>query len=94
MDTLFLLGITAVQDSLISDWIGPAFLLVVAALSIKFVIQRQFRELATFLVIAAVVAVLIFAGSYVFGKDGVFTKVGKDAAGLIGNFINLHWPVL
>lgn len=84
-------GINKLQGMLISDWIGPAFLLVVAALSIKFVVQRQFRELATFLVIAAIVAVLIFAGEQVFGSGGWFTNLGKSAAELIGNFINLHW---
>ena len=82
-------GVQGVSNELITKWIGPAFLLLVAALSIKFVVQRQFRELAGFLVISAVVAVLIFAGDYIFGSGGVFTKLGKDAAGLVGNHVNL-----
>ena len=94
MNSLTLLsgGLAGLQTTLINSWIGPAFLLVVAALSISFVVKRQFRELASFLAISAVVALLVFAGSEVFGSGGWFTNLAKKGAkevGSTGNFISL-----
>ena len=53
-------GLGALQKTLVSNWIGPAFFIIVAGIAIKFIVSRQFRELAGFLGIAAIVALLIF----------------------------------
>lgn len=99
---IMILGLGTLQNDLISNWIGPAFFIVVAGFAIKFIISRQFRELASFLGIAAVVALLVFGGDFLFGKDsGIFYKIAKGfsnqlesggggGAGIInimGNFI-------
>lgn len=89
MNILLSGGVTALMDWLLSSWIGPIFFVVVAAVSITFLINRQFRMLWQFVAIAAVIGLLIFAGPWLFGSDGVFTNVGKDAGEKIGNFIQL-----
>lgn len=71
-------GLGKLQTSFVKNWIGPAFLIVVAFFAIKFIISRQFRELAGFLGIAAVVALLIFNSSDLFGSGGVFTGIAKS----------------
>lgn len=77
-------GFSQLKDSFINNWLGPIFILVVAAIAIKFVISRQFRELAGFLAIAAVVGLLVFAGDSIFGKSGYLSKmadgIGKGVA--------------
>lgn len=78
-------GLGNVQSNLVSNWIGPAFFIVVAGFAIKFVISRQFRELAGFLAIAAVVALLVFNGSGLFGEGGVFYGIANGFSGLLGN---------
>lgn len=87
MNLLFFLasndGLGNLQNTLVSNWIGPAFLIVVAALSIKFIVSRQFRELAGFLGIAAVVALLIFNGGNLFGKNGIFYKIAEGFSNLL-----------
>lgn len=80
MSPLFLAGLQTLQKSFINNWIGPAFLIVVAAVSIKFLMSRQFRELFAFVVIAMIVAVFIFAGQRMFGEGGIFTQIGEGAA--------------
>lgn len=70
-------GIGGLKEILIANWIGPAFFLVVAGLAIKFIISRQFRELAGFLGIAAIVALLIFGGEGLFGETGIFYKIAE-----------------
>lgn len=77
-------GIGRLQTDIVSNWIGPAFLMAIGGISIKFVISRQFRELAGFLGIAAVVALLVFAPSTIFGPTGIFTKIAKAMSGSIG----------
>lgn len=77
--TMFLAepGLGNLQESLVSNWIGPAFFIVVAGFAIKFIVSRQFRELAGFLAIAAVVALLVFNADGLFGTGGVFYNVAK-----------------
>lgn len=71
-------GLGALQRTLVSNWIGPAFFIIVAAVAIKFIVSRQFRELAGFLGIAAIAALLIFNASGLFGTNGVFYKIANS----------------
>lgn len=89
MDFLMLLagdpGLGRLQTNLVSNWIGPAFFIVVAGFAIKFIISRQFRELAGFLAISAVVALLVFNASGLFGKGGIFYNIANSFSGTLGN---------
>lgn len=78
-------GLGTVQTNLVNNWIGPAFLIVVAGFAIKFLISRQFRELAGFLGIAAIVALLVFNAGDLFGETGIFRKIAHGFSTLIGN---------
>lgn len=71
-------GLGTLQSSLVSNWIGPILFIAVAAISIKFIISRQFRELAGFLGIAAVVGLLVFNAGSLFGTKGTFTKIADS----------------
>ena len=77
-------GLGKLQSNLIENWIGPAFFIVVAGLAIKFIISRQFRELAGFLAIAAVVAILVFNSDGLFGEGGIFYKIADTFSSLLG----------
>lgn len=95
MNSLLLMaGLGTTYQNLISNWIGPAFLIVVAAVSIKFLISRQFRELGSFLIIAAIVAVLIFAGPALLGEAGVFKRIAEDGAKQLNTIILAFKPLL
>lgn len=85
MNSLLILsgGLSRLQNTLVQNWIGPVFLIVIAALSIKFMMQRQFRELAGFLAIGAVVGLLIYGTGTLFGERGLLTNIAKGFANLI-----------
>lgn len=70
-------GLGTLQANLVSNWIGPILFIVVAGISIKFIISRQFRELAGFLGIAAVVGLLVFNAGGLFGANGVFSGIAE-----------------
>lgn len=80
MDLMFLMnsGLKNISNNLINNWIGPVFLLIVAAVAVKFVVNKQWRELAVTVLIAAIASVLIFAGGDLFGKDKGLTKSSQD----------------
>lgn len=78
-------GLGTLQKSLVSNWIGPAFFIIVAGFAIKFIISRQFRELAGFLGIAAVVALLVFNANGLFGTGGVFYKIANGFSGKLSD---------
>ena len=77
-------GLGTLQTTLVSNWIGPAFLIIIAGMSIKFIVSRQFRELAGFLGIAAVVALLIFNSAGLFGEGGIFYNIANSFSTSIG----------
>ena len=66
-------GLGELKNNLIKDWIGPIYLLVVAVVGILIAKEREFRKLAAFLGIAALVGVLVFAGSQLFGNKGALS---------------------
>ena len=77
---LILEGLDTLRGTLVQQWIGPAALLVIAALSIKFLIDRNFRMLASFVIIGAIVAVLIYGTDLFFGQNGTFKKAVEEGA--------------
>lgn len=85
--TMFLAdaGLGNLQRTLVSNWIGPAFFIVVAGFAIKFIISRQFRELAGFLGIAAVVALLVFNADGLFGSGGIFYNIARAFSEALGS---------
>lgn len=85
LDTIFLSGLTEIYTDLTSNWIGPTFLIAVAAFSIYFIKNRQFRELGGFLAISAIVGVLVYAGSSLFGSGGTATKATSNLAKKVAN---------
>lgn len=88
MNNLILMaGLKTVQENLISNWLAPAFFIVVAAVSITLLVKKQMRELVLFAAIAVVAALLLFSGETLFGKEGIFTKIGNNAATSIGQAI-------
>lgn len=83
----FAQGINGIKDTLISNWIGPAFLLAVAGFAIMFIKDRAWMKLIGFFGIAALVGVLIFANDALFGSSGSIKKAGEGLATQI-NTIN------
>lgn len=79
--SIMLAGLSGIQTSLITNWIGPIFLMGVAAFALVFIKDRAWMKLIGFIGIAAVVGVLIFAGGTLFGSaDSGLTGVAKSAA--------------
>jgi hypothetical protein len=78
-------GLQGLQTTIIRDWIGPALLIVIAAMAVFFAFKRQFREMIIFLVIGAIAAVLVFGGSALFSADGAFTSAAEGIATQLGN---------
>lgn len=72
------------SESIIMDWLGPIFLLLVAALSIMFIVKKQWISALSFAGLAIVVGVFIFGGDALFGDGGNLQQVGVDLSGEIG----------
>lgn len=80
-------GLQNLQTQFIQNWIGPAFLICVAFFAIMFIKEREFRKLASFVVIAAIVALLIYGGPKLFGESGKLKKAAEDIVDTV-NTIN------
>lgn len=85
MDIILASGLGGLKDTIINNWLGPIFILGVAAFALVFIKDRAWMKLIGFVGIAAVVGVLIFAGDSFFGDGGTFTGVAKDAGKQVGN---------
>lgn len=72
-----LAGIEGLVNDVISGWVGPIFILAVAGFSVFFIKDRKFRELFSFLAIAAIVGVCVYLGAEFFGKSGKLTNAAK-----------------
>lgn len=73
-------GIGNMTSGLVSNWIGPAFLLIVAGVSITFLIRREIRQLIIFVIIAAIVGMLVYGGSELFGQNKGLNQAAQNVA--------------
>lgn len=78
-------GLQGLWDTVLSDWVGPIFIAAVAVFAIMFVKDRAWMKLIGFIGIAAIVGVLVFGGSALFGSDGSLTNVSTDLIDQVGN---------
>lgn len=76
-------GLNGIINKLVGDWVGPAYIILIALVAVHFIKDRQFRELAAFGGIAAIVGLFIFFGNALFGAGGkVTTSVQQVAEGI------------
>lgn len=80
LDAIFAQGLSGLTSSLITNWIGPAFLLVIAGIAIVLAIRRQLMAFLSFALVGVLAAIFIYGGAALFGENGSLTKVGKDVA--------------
>lgn len=74
-------GLSELWTKILKNWITPLYIAAVAVFAIIFLKDRAWMKLIGFVGIAAVVGVLVFAGSEIFGgKNAGLTKVAKNAA--------------
>lgn len=74
-------GLGNLGNSIIQNWIGPVFLVGVAAFAIIFIKDRAWMKLVGFVGIAAIVGILIFAGGSLFGgSNSVLVGAAKQEA--------------
>lgn len=75
--------IATLQDvwtSIINNWIGPLVFIIIGALSLKFLLNRQWSQFISFLGIGIMVAVIIYIAPTMFGQDSkLVNSVGTTA---------------
>ncbi len=76
-------GLGGLWDTILKNWIGPAFIAAIAWFAFTFIKDRAWMKLLGFIGIAAVVSVLVFAGDSLFGADGSLKNVAEEQAGQI-----------
>lgn len=80
-------GLSGLMETLKNNWIGPVFFIIVAGVSITFLLQREIRKLLVFVVIAALVGVLIYFGADLFGQNGSLSNFAKKEASSINTIL-------
>ena len=83
-DFINVVGLNSLYNEVVQKWIGPLMLIAVAVFAIVFIKDRAWMKLISFVGIAAVVAVLIYAGPALFGNNGKTAGVSKVAENLAG----------
>lgn len=83
-------GLSGLQTTITNNWVGPIFIVIVGAVGITFLVKREIRKLIIFLIIAAIVGVLVYGASGLFGSGG---KLNQSASNLASN-VNVIMPLI
>lgn len=73
-------GLQGLWNNLMNNYIQWIFLAAIAIFAIVFIKDRAWMKLLSFVGIAAIVGVLIFGGTELFGQGGSITKSATDVA--------------
>lgn len=76
-------GLNGLKNDVIDNWVGPAFLIVLAVVGLVLVWKKEIRAGLSFIAVAIIGALFIFAGDTLFGKNGNLTDAGKKAVSKI-----------
>lgn len=78
-------GLNALRSDLVKQWLGPAFLIIMGFLAIKYFAKKEFRSLIGIILLGAIVALVVYTPDAWFGENGHLTKISKDAGQKIAN---------
>lgn len=81
-------GLGDVQNTVVKEWIGPIFLILLAAGAVMEFRKRAFRTMGALVGIGVIAALLIYAGGDLLGANGNLKGAGKKITDKI-NTINL-----
>lgn len=81
-------GLGGVKDTVVTGWIGPIFLILLAAGAVVEFRKRAFRTMGALIGVGVIAALLIYFGDFLLGNNGKFTGAGKGIAEKV-NTINL-----
>lgn len=72
-----------VWNSMVQKWISPIVIMVMGALSLKFLLNRQWSQFINFLSIGIGVAVVVYVAPEYFAQDSAAIKSVSDTAKMI-----------
>lgn len=78
-----LADLSAVWNSMVQKWISPIVIMVMGALSLKFLLNRQWSQFINFLSIGTGVAVVVYIAPEYFAQDSAAVKSVSDTAKMI-----------
>ena len=74
-------GLEGLSKTLVDQWIGPIYIVIVAVVAITLLLKKEIRGLVAFLVVAIICGLLVYFGKDLFGSRGKLTGAAKKAAG-------------
>lgn len=78
-----LADLSAVWNSMVQKWIGPIVIMVMGALSLKFLLNRQWSQFINFLSIGIGVAVVVYIAPVMFNENSDLINSASDTAKMI-----------
>lgn len=78
-----LADLSAVWNSMVQKWISPIVIIVMGALSLKFLLNRQWSQFINFLSIGIGVAVVVYIAPVMFNENSDLINSASDTAKMI-----------
>lgn len=78
-----LADLSAVWNSMVQKWISPIVIMVMGALSLKFLLNRQWSQFINFLFIGIGVAVVVYIAPVMFNENSDLINSASDTAKMI-----------
>ena len=78
-----LADLSAVWNSMGQKWISPIVIMVMGALSLKFLLNRQWSQFINFLSIGIGVAVVVYIAPVMFNENSDLINSASDTAKMI-----------
>ena len=77
--------LSSIQEKLLTQWIKPAYFIVVALVAVLLLWKKELRALAVFAVVAVVAGLLIFFAKDIFGEgdNGILGGVKQTLTGSV-----------
>lgn len=79
----YMASISTLADTLVSNYIGPAAIIIIIAVSIKYLLGGQMRPFFGFLALGIVILVVIYGGKALLGSGSHLIKSATNMAGQI-----------
>lgn len=78
-----LADLSAVWNSMVQKWLSPIVIMVMGALSLKFLLNRQWSQFINFLFIGIGVAVVVYIAPVMFNENSDLINSASDTAKMI-----------
>lgn len=79
-NSFYLADLSTIYGTVVQHYLGPAVIILCACFAVMYLVKREIRPMLVMIAMAAVVAIVLYAGPALLGQSSTLVRNGGEIA--------------